>query len=296
MHPALPLAFSMGDTLADVREVLKHNGTTRGGMLNERFGEAVIVVFSLPKQLTRKLFQVPLSRFASFFLKLTTETEDAAFLLFPATISQEDTIGGNCGAIKSQVHANHLFTRIDDRSRQRDNNMQEVAPIALAQISRANFAANVLTGMFGNTQGYDLPPGHRGNADSQALPFDPVRTLVIADGSAYRLRTAHRLEPGWRFPTLFCLGYQLEIACCVLFLPSESGFHRFGGFDAGSADQLGRQIRILCAQRIVGLFMQLDAVATSGFKTGTGNRIKTCRMLCQRALQDTCLFWRGFEL
>ena len=41
--------------------------------------------------------------------------------------------------------------------------------------------------------------------------------------------------------------------------------------DLSSLDQLGRQIGILSTQWIVGSFVQLDTVTTSGFKAETCN-------------------------
>src|SRR5260370_35531044 len=56
------------------------------------------------------------------------------------------------------------------------------------------------------------------------------------------------------------------------------------------------QIGVLCSQWIVFVFMKLHAVATSGFKTGTGNLVKTTGMLLQGSLQDRGLFWCRIEL
>ena len=65
VHPALSFTPFVGNSLADIREVLKHDGTARGGVLHEAFGEDVIVIFSLPQQFSRKCFQVPFGRLAS---------------------------------------------------------------------------------------------------------------------------------------------------------------------------------------------------------------------------------------
>lgn len=108
--------------------------------------------------------------------------------------------------------------------------------------------------------------------------------------------TTHRLE-WWRlFTALFCSGSQLGIASGVLLLPGQSRFHGFRGFDAGSAHQLSRQVGVLGPQRIVGGFVQLDAIAAPGFKASPGNLIKTGSMRLQRLLQETGPFWRRSEL
>ena len=54
------LATSNVGSSTNVFQVLKDNRTAGSGVLNNAFGEDVIVIFSLPKQLTRKGFQLPL--------------------------------------------------------------------------------------------------------------------------------------------------------------------------------------------------------------------------------------------
>ncbi len=83
------------------------------------------MVSSLPKQFARKLFQVPFSRFGSLRLKLATEAEDAAFLLFPLTISQELAIAGHGWPIQAEVNTNHIRAGVDNRSRDIHNDMEE---------------------------------------------------------------------------------------------------------------------------------------------------------------------------
>ena len=65
---------------------------------------------------------------------------------------------------------------------------------------------------------------------------------------------------------------------------------------AGACPQLSRKIRILGTQGIVGLVVQLHPVATFGFKTETCNRIEASGVLCHRAKQDMCLYWRRFQV
>src|SRR6266700_2857924 len=77
----------------DVGQVLRNNCRSWLCILNNALREDVIVISSLPKPLTRKLFQVPFSRFASLLLKLATDTEDAPFLFLPASFPQELTFG-----------------------------------------------------------------------------------------------------------------------------------------------------------------------------------------------------------
>ena len=91
MHTALAFALLVRDTLANIGQVLKYNGTAWWSSLNNAFGKNMVVISSLPKQFPTQLLEVPLSRASAFSLKLTTETEDAAFLLFPALLPEKVT-------------------------------------------------------------------------------------------------------------------------------------------------------------------------------------------------------------
>src|SRR5260221_6071182 len=142
MDTALSFAFTVGNTLTDIGQVLKHNGRTRGDRLNKAFGENVVVVLSLPKPLTRKLFQVPFGRFGAFFLEFATQAENAAFLLFPAALTQEGTSGGDSWPVETKIHPDHFFGWCDGGSRKRDNNVEKVMPVTETQVSGANLATD----------------------------------------------------------------------------------------------------------------------------------------------------------
>ncbi len=91
MQTALSFAFLVRDPLANIGQVLKHQGTAWGRSLHNAFGKNMVVISSLPKQFPTQLLEVPLSRASAFSLKLTTETEDAAFLLFPPLLPEKVT-------------------------------------------------------------------------------------------------------------------------------------------------------------------------------------------------------------
>ena len=115
VQAALLFALTLSGSFTDISQVLQDNGRSWLGLLHDALGEDVIVIFSLPQQFSRKCFQVPFGRLASLFLKLATEAENAAFLLFPAAISQEGTGTRDSGVIESQVHAHHFFAGRNQR-------------------------------------------------------------------------------------------------------------------------------------------------------------------------------------
>ena len=132
VHPALSLTLAVGDSFSDVREVLKHDGAARGGVLYK------------------------------------------AFLLFPVGSAQKSTVGGDSRVIESQVHTDHLFGLSNGGSGLGDDDMQEVAPVAVAQISRTDRPADILPRVFGNGEVHFLTPGHAGKATGKRCPLDPI--------------------------------------------------------------------------------------------------------------------------
>jgi hypothetical protein len=129
MHPTLPFPFSVSHALANIGQVLKHNRTPRWGVLHNAFGEDMIVITSLPKPFARKFLQVPFGRFGTTFLEFATEAKDAAFLLFPTPLAKELRFRCHRWVIQAQIHTNHIRGGINYGIRERDNDMEMVAPV-----------------------------------------------------------------------------------------------------------------------------------------------------------------------
>jgi hypothetical protein len=296
MHTALSFAWLVRDTLANIGQVLKHQGTAWGSRLHNAFGKNMVVVSSLPKQFPTQLLEMPLSRASAFSLKLTTQMEDAAFLLFPPMLPEKVTSGRDRRVIESQVNADHLGRGSDQRRRQRDDNMEEVASLAHTQVSRTDVAADVLLGMLRNRERQFHATRNGSKTGREDFPLDPVGTLVVTDGSGLRLRTTNRLEGGRLFAAFPGCCNQFGIPCSMLLLPGESRFDGFGGFHTSRADQLRRQVRILLAESIVGFFGQVYAIAAFGCKSKKGNGIEARRVLSQRTSQEVSLLCGRIQL
>src|SRR6266480_1781952 len=144
-------------------------------------------------------------------------------------------------------------------------------------------------------RGQQSKPYHRGTA-CHALPLDPVGTLIIANRSRLRLWTTNGLELGRLLPALPGFFNQLRIASGMFLLPRQRTLDGFGRFDTSRPDQLGRKVRILLAQSIVCLFMQVYAVTTSCFKSKTGHGIEARSVLFKRASQKSGLLSCGMQL
>ena len=174
--------------------------------------------------------------------------------------------------------------------------MQGVAPIAITQVSATGLVPDIRHEVNGNGEGQFDASRDGGEATGQAVPFDPKRTGVIADSRDLTVRTSNRLEGRNGFPLL---AGALHLSRIRLLLPGFPGERRCDGlrrFDAGRADQLCRQIGILSTERIVGPFMQLDAIVTSGREPLGGNDVKARRMLLKGVLECACLLRRRIQL
>ena len=290
------LASSDLGGLSNVGQVFQNEGRSGGCILHNAFAEDVIVVSSLPKQFARKLLQVPFSRFCSFSLEFTSDTEHASLLLFPSTVTQEMAIGGHGGPIKPKINPNHGVRGFDRGSWKGNDNMQEVTPVVEAQISRTDLATNVLERVLGDRKGHLNATRYSCEGAGHGLPFHPVRTSVVTNGGGYRLWTTDRLELRRWASLLFSFCHQLRIACLVFLLPRESAFHGLGSFHTRGTHELSRKIRMFCTQGIIGCFVQLYTVAASRLEPLTANGIETFRMLLHRSIQDSHLLFGRIQL
>ncbi|GHO42236.1 hypothetical protein KSX_03990 [Ktedonospora formicarum] len=58
MEAAQPFSLAHTSTRANMRQALKDDGRTRSGILDDMFGEHMVMVFALPKQFARELTRV----------------------------------------------------------------------------------------------------------------------------------------------------------------------------------------------------------------------------------------------
>ena len=295
-HMRVLFAASHLGGLTDVRQVLKDNGTARDGMLDDAFGEDMVMVFSLPKQLTRKLFQVPFGRFAPIGLELATETEDAMLLLFPSALPQELALAENSRAIQAQVNAYHLLAGSNDGRWKGHHDVQEIPAFAVTQISATDLATNILNRVLGNSKSHLNTACYSSKATGQQVPLDPVGALIIADTGILTVRAPNRLESRNGLAVFLGSLNLLGVGLFLLDLPRQRALDRLRGLDTSGTHQLRRQIGILRTQGIVRSFVQLYAIPTGRTKALLGYRIEAGRMLLPCASQDVRLLRRGVQL
>jgi hypothetical protein len=252
-------------TCPNMGQILNHNGTAKGSVLHDTFGEDMIMVFALPKQFTTQLFEVSLCRFGAFGLQFPFDAKDPSLLLFPATFTQEVFVRGHCRAIESQVNTNHFMRGSNNRVRDAYHNMQGISTFAETQVSRTDLATDVPGRVIRYREGEFNPPSDRGKATGHCVPFHPVRTSIITN---------------WTDPSVRGAGFAFLLATIQGTLDS------FRGFDTSGTHQLCRKIRILGAQGVIRSLMQFHPIGTRGGKPLMCHSIKALGMLLQRSLQD----------
>src|SRR6266480_6944745 len=197
--PTMESALCVGMPLhlrarTNVGQVLKHNRRARRGVLHDAFGEDMIVIFALPKQFTRKFAQMFARALGAFGLQRTTETEDTAFLLFPTPLSQKRAVRGHRWTGKSQIDTYHLIGTQGSRIRKGNDNMQAPPPLTAAEISRTDFATDVVARVLRDGKVQLKTSSNRGETARLYFPLDTVEALVIANRATGRARYA-RLPP-----------------------------------------------------------------------------------------------------
>lgn len=286
------LSFPMAHlgSLSNVRQIFKNQGTARGSVLDDALREHVVVISALPKQFSRELFEMSLSRFGAFGLQFATQTEKTPFLLFPASFPQEVMLRSDGRMSQSQVDPDDGPTWGNSRLRERNHHMQRPFAIAVAQVSTAGFVADVPLGRGWNRERDFKSSCYRGKTTGRTFPLDPVGTTIVTDRTQLDVRTRDGLELWSRFPLFQSFGDFLGIVCLLLFLPRQSRFDGFSGLDPRGTHQLSRQVRIGSTQMRVGLFMQFDPIATLVIEASLHDLIEAVCMLAQGTVEYCSLF------
>lgn len=120
---------------ADMGQILNHESTARGGILNDSSTKYVVTVPVKTSLFSSQFLEMMFCRLASFGLKLTLEAKIPTVNLFPATVAKKLTSARNSRTVQAKVYPDNLITLGNIRLRDRDHNMQPVPTIADAQIS-----------------------------------------------------------------------------------------------------------------------------------------------------------------
>jgi len=240
VHVLVLLAASDLRGLPNVGEVFQNNRAARCSVLDDALREDMIMVTTLPKQFARKLFQVPFGRLRALLLELASRAKDTAFLFLPTSLTQKLAFRGDSRTIHTQVNTDRVIGVRNDWGRDGNDQVKEVAGVAVAKISTAYLVAYVLLGILRNRERQFHAPGNRSKAYSESLPLDPGGTLVITDWTESDAWTRDRLED-WRF-FAFLPGLLNPLGiCCLMFLcPRECGFDRLSSLHTSGTDQLRR--------------------------------------------------------
>jgi len=282
--------------LTNIGEVLKDEGSSWRGVLNEAFGEDMICVPAESPLLARQLHEMSFRRLCSFGLQLSLETEATTLDFFPVRASQEASIGGHSGAIETEVNPDDLIVWRENRLRYAHHYMHPPFPFAVEQVSSSNRVVLVLATELRNCESYaDLAPAG-GQAHVLFLPVERKGFLIVPHGAEDTLGALHRLELRDGLATLFGSSYLFLIVGLMFGLPGEGAFQDFRCLDAGLNEVVGDQSRTGRFGVIVRGVMQLDPVLFPVLPSVAAHGIERLRKLLQSLMQGVRLLRRWMQL
>src|SRR6266567_7897758 len=162
----------------------------------------MVMVFTLPKQLTRKFLQVPFGRLGAFFLKPTTETEETSFLLFPLLAAKKVTSRGDSRTSQTQVYPHNFIVLLNAWFRDGYDDMQTISSLAVAQISTTRLTSQIEERVFGDSKSYLNTTCKSRKTTGACVPFDPVGTGIISNSTQGTLWSLDGFVDGYGFVAL----------------------------------------------------------------------------------------------
>lgn len=240
MQASFGLAFLPDLTgAADMLQILNHQSRAGEAVGNNAPGEDMITIPVESHRLARQLSQVSTSRLCSLGLQGTTETKTAAIDFFPAPLAEELALRGDCRAIESQIDSDNLSNRGNVKLRDRDNHMQPVGALTVAQVCCGNLRTMRAGTERRNRKRDTLFASTCRETDTLSLPVEGVGFFIVANGTEPRTGLAH-----WT----------------AFFLAIKGRGEGFGCFDTGLDEQITDQTRIAFFGGIVHGMMQADAI------------------------------------
>jgi hypothetical protein len=265
-------AFTGFHPSANFRQILNHNNTAGRNALNDALTHHMVTVRAKTGQAITKLFQATLGALCSFALQAALALKVSAFNVLPTAFAKEAVIVGNGGSRDAEINSDNFTRHSRFQFRQRQNNVQKEVPIALKQIGtiKATGFFELLLCVGITHKLHFLPFVNRCQRNRRAVRHHAVGSGIVAN----RARTALWLR------NLLAFLHQ-----------SQRRSNGFGSFDARGYNQLGRQLRKLLPQRVVGFFVQCDAILLFVLPSVRRNRIEAFRMLTQCFAQQLGLLW-----
>ncbi len=282
--------------VSNVGEVLKDEGTARGGILDKATREDVIAIPVESLLPLAQLLQVTLCGLCSFGLQLTAYAKVTTVNLFPIRRTKELTSARDCWPVQTQVNANHGIIFRHNCLRNSYHDMQPPFPLTVDEVCCSYWVACILSTEVRDREGNTHLPLRRRDADHLPFPVERIGMNIVPNWTEPTLRTLDWLELWERPALLLGLGNFLLIGGLMLGFPGKGTLERFSSFDASLYQMIGDQSRTRSFRIIVQRMMQFHAVLFAVLPSVGTHLIKSGSELSKRLLQGVCLLRGRMQL
>ena len=260
--------------VSDVREVLKHDGSTCINIPDNRGRNNVVTIPSESLFTTSEASKMLLGTLRTVGLQITSEAKYPFDNFLHVPVAVEAVVGTHGGSGYSQVHAEG-FSVGDKRNIGKFNNHMKVKPVlAEHEVGGSGRITNRISSILGNIEGNLHPAAGSREIHNACFPIQNKSVQVVTGRTTQRLRAT---------------------SLSSLLLSGNCRLHRFTGFLAGLDVQVRYKIRQSILTMTVGKTMKRVGVTVMLLPTSTADGIERLSKLAHRFMQSTCLFCRWFE-
>lgn len=256
VETSLLSAFALLYLATDVGQVLDRDNRACDYGVYDLPTKLMVQVAPKPKLFSRKALEMFLCRAGAFGLKTALEPKVPSFEFAPAALTEESIVRCDGGTNDTEVYSDNLATCLEVYVWQCDHDVQPEPSFTQDKVSRVETAGASESGLVvgGNVDRKYLPSIRGCEAHGGAVSQNAVGASIVANRGQIRM-------------------WSRDFA--ALSLESKRRLDGFGCADAGGADKLGGQGRMLGAKWIVGRLMQLDSVLFLVRKPVQRHRVET---------------------
>ena len=260
--------------ISDVREVLKHDSSTRIYIPDNRTGDNVVAISSESLFTSSKDSEMPLGRLRSFSLQFTPEAKYTFNNFLHMLVPMKTIIRANSRSSHSQVHTDCFPIGNKFYIGESDNNMKIKPVPAIKQVSRSSRIADCILGILGKIKN-NLNSSFSSSKIHDALfPIQSKSVQVVSRWAKHRLGAS-------------CFQSLLLSGNCRL--------NGFSGLLPGLDMKVRNEIRQSSLAVTISQTMKRISIAVTLFPTSTADSIKRLGELYHRFIQGISLLFCRFK-
>ena len=262
------------DTIPDVREVFKHDCSSRCNTPDNRTGDNVVTIPSEALFTPSEVSKMPAGTLRTFGLQATSEAKDTFNNFLHMLVTMKTVVGTHGWSGHSQVHTDCFPIGNKFNIGQSDNNMKVKSILVVKQVSRSGRITNRILGILGEVKSNLCSTLRSSEIHYTFLPIQSKGVQIVA------WRAEHRL---W--------------ATCLtsLLLSGNCRLHGFSSLLSGLNMQVGNKVGQGILTDTVGQAVKGIRIAIMLFPSSTADSIKRLGELSHRFIQRLSLFFRRFK-